>query len=160
VDETDFNIQTLGKDESVAAYIDGLIAGWSAQGADPMAPFMEVIESPRGGKFIEVDPEVRECMVEQGLVEHSLGEAYDLESVMTVTSWYTQVTVAEAPEDLIYGIVRVLHERYDDLVAAYPGAHAFTVENTVDADAFPLHPGTVRYLEEIGVEVRSSSHSR
>jgi TRAP transporter TAXI family solute receptor len=60
---------------------------------------------------------------------------------------------SEMPEDLAYAITRAMFENIADLQAVHPAANQTTVEFTLAATPVPLHPGAIRYYEEIGVEI-------
>jgi TRAP transporter TAXI family solute receptor len=60
---------------------------------------------------------------------------------------------SEMPEDLAYAITRAMFENISDLQAVHPAANQTTVEFTLAATPVPLHPGAIRYYEEIGVEI-------
>jgi len=56
-------------------------------------------------------------------------------------------------DDLAYQITRAMFENIDELRAVHPAANQTTVEFTLDATPVPLHPGAIRYFEEIGATV-------
>jgi uncharacterized protein len=56
-------------------------------------------------------------------------------------------------EDLAYEVTKVIFERVDDLIAVHPAAEDITVEFTMDSTPIPLHPGAIRYFEEIGADI-------
>lgn len=56
-------------------------------------------------------------------------------------------------DDLAYEITRALFENIADLQAVHPAANQTTVEFTLAATPIPLHPGAIRYYEEIGAVV-------
>ncbi|SNT40827.1 TAXI family TRAP transporter solute-binding subunit [Tropicimonas sediminicola] len=58
---------------------------------------------------------------------------------------------SEMPDDLAYAITRAMFENIKDLQAVHPAANQTTVEFTTVATPVPLHPGAIRYYEEIGV---------
>lgn len=66
-------------------------------------------------------------------------------NVLTVSS--------EMSDDLAYAITSAMFENIADLRAVHPAANQTTVEFTLDATPVPLHPGAIRYFEEIGAEV-------
>ena len=63
------------------------------------------------------------------------------------------VVSSEMPEDLVYAITKAMFENVDDLRAVHPAANQTTVEFTLAATPIPLHPGAIRYYEEIGATV-------
>lgn len=63
------------------------------------------------------------------------------------------VVSAEMPDDLAYAITRAMFENIADLQAVHPAANETTVEFTMSATPVPLHPGAIRYFEEIGATI-------
>lgn len=60
---------------------------------------------------------------------------------------------AEMDDDTVYKVTRAVFENVADLRAVHPAANQTTVELTLGATPIPLHPGAIRYYEEIGAEV-------
>jgi TRAP transporter TAXI family solute receptor len=60
------------------------------------------------------------------------------------------VASSRLDDDLVYGIVRVLFEQRDALVAAHPEARHLAVPPGPDVSPAPFHPGAVRYYREHG----------
>lgn len=56
-------------------------------------------------------------------------------------------------EELAYNITKLLFEKVDDLRAIHPAADDTTVEFSLESTPIPLHPGAIRYYEEIGATV-------
>ncbi|NBV61779.1 MAG: TAXI family TRAP transporter solute-binding subunit [Rhodobacteraceae bacterium] len=63
-------------------------------------------------------------------------------NVLTVSS--------EMPDDLAYSLTKAMFENIADMQAVYPAANQTTVEFTLAATPVPLHPGAIRYFDEIG----------
>ena len=74
------------------------------------------------------------------------------EDLTTVSEWNMMVTSVEVPEDYAYLITKTLLESDGALVEYYKGLSYMVAENMINFNC-PLHAGTVRYLEEIGLEV-------
>jgi len=66
-------------------------------------------------------------------------------NVLTVSS--------ETPDDLVYAVTSAMFGNIKELQAVHPAAKQTTVDFTLDATPVPLHPGAIRYFEEIGAEV-------
>ena len=60
---------------------------------------------------------------------------------------------SEMTDDLAYEITRAMYENIADLRAVHPAANQTTVEFALSATPVPLHPGAIRYYEEIGAEI-------
>ena len=63
------------------------------------------------------------------------------------------VVSEEMDDELAYQITRAMFENIADLQAVHPAANETTVEFTIAATPVPLHPGAIRYYEEIGTEI-------
>jgi TRAP transporter TAXI family solute receptor len=63
------------------------------------------------------------------------------------------VVSSEMDEDAVYQITKALFENITELQAVHPAANETTVEFTLQATPVPLHPGAIRYYEEIGATV-------
>ncbi len=59
----------------------------------------------------------------------------------------------EMDEELAYQVTRTIFEFVDELRAIHPAANDTTVEFTMESTPIPLHPGAIRYFEEIGAEI-------
>ena len=60
---------------------------------------------------------------------------------------------SEMSDEVAYQITRAMFENIADLRAVHPAANQTTVEFTLSATPVPLHPGAIRYYEEIGSEI-------
>ena len=56
-------------------------------------------------------------------------------------------------EDLAYQVTKAIFENVEELRAIHPAANDTTVEFTMAATPVPLHPGALRYFEEIGATI-------
>lgn len=74
------------------------------------------------------------------------------EDIPIVSEWNVLVTSSEVPEEEVYLITKSLMENNPDLVEIYKGLSYVTPENTLNFNC-PLHPGTIKYLQEVGIEV-------
>jgi TRAP transporter TAXI family solute receptor len=63
------------------------------------------------------------------------------------------VVSSEMPDDLAYAITKAMFDNIADLQAVHPAANETTVEFTMVATPVPLHPGAIRYYEEIGATI-------
>lgn len=60
---------------------------------------------------------------------------------------------SEMSDDLAYATVKAMFENIADLQAVHPAANQTTVDFTIAATPVPLHPGALRYYEEIGADI-------
>lgn len=73
--------------------------------------------------------------------------------VATIGVWNVMICQASLDTDLVYNLVKALFENKDYLMKIHPSAAYTTPENAVKYAPIPLHPGTIKYLKEKGVEV-------
>jgi TRAP transporter TAXI family solute receptor len=78
------------------------------------------------------------------------GVAEDTGTVGIPNVWFVS---DEMDEELAYAITKMIYERHADLVAIHPAANDTTVEFTMASSPVPLHPGAIRYYEEIGADI-------
>jgi len=75
------------------------------------------------------------------------------EDVTTIAVWNALVVPETFNEDQAYELTKAIFENSDAVVGVYAPAQEYLVpENAANAPV-PLHPGAVRYYEEVGVEV-------
>ena len=63
------------------------------------------------------------------------------------------VVSSETSDDLVYMITKAMFDNIAELQAVHPAALQTTVELALSASPIPLHPGAIRYFEEIGATV-------
>lgn len=75
------------------------------------------------------------------------------EAVATLSTPNVLVVRADMPEELAYDLARTLLEAREELAGVHPEAGRISAEYTIEASPIPLHPGVIRYLRELGLEV-------
>ncbi len=75
------------------------------------------------------------------------------EPVQTISIPNVLVVNADMPDDLAYQTAKVLFEHTDELIAIHPAANDTTVEFSLGSTPIALHPGAIRYYEEVGAEI-------
>lgn len=73
--------------------------------------------------------------------------------VPTLSVWNVIICKADLTEDLVYQLAKVLFENNEYMTKIHPMARFTTPENTVKHSPIPLHPGTIKYLKEKGLDV-------
>lgn len=73
--------------------------------------------------------------------------------VSTIGVWNVMICQKSLDTDLVYKLVKALFENNDYLMKIHPSAAYTTPENTVKYSSIPLHPGTIKYLKEKGIDV-------
>ena len=73
--------------------------------------------------------------------------------VATIGVWNVMICQASLDTEMVYNLVKALFEHNDYLQKIHPSAAYTTPENAVKYSQIPLHPGTIKYLEEKGIAV-------
>ncbi|CAM9947772.1 unnamed protein product, partial [Chrysoparadoxa australica] len=63
------------------------------------------------------------------------------------------VTTADTPEDVVYEVVKTMYENLPFLRSVHGSLNDLSPENALKGITVPLHPGAIRYYEEIGITV-------
>ena len=69
------------------------------------------------------------------------------------TSNFVYAVPADADEDFVYNMAKWMHESYDSYKGTHPLSTRMSLElfrGYLDRTPMPVHPGTIRYLTEIG----------
>ena len=74
-------------------------------------------------------------------------------AVSTIGVWNVMICQKSLDTDLVYKLVKALFENNAYLMKIHPSAAYTTPENTVKYSSIPLHPGTIKYLKEKGIDV-------
>lgn len=81
-------------------------------------------------------------------VYKSLGKDYE-----TIGVFNFAIGRADLPDDLVYQLVKAVHENQAQLIRGHSSATE-TIPQNVDKNTFlPFHPGAVRYYREIGIQI-------
>ena len=131
-----------------------------AGGACNSPPFLRLEASPRGLKFLTFPPgdtaavqRVRDIL--PWYVPHIATEGPTLppEGSEVFTSAYPLLVGMDTADDtLVYNLVKVMHEQFDDYKNNAPGAGGWEISRQKFEVAFiPFHPAAIRYFKEIGV---------
>ena len=75
------------------------------------------------------------------------------EDTTTIGTPNVIIVAAEMDEELAYQLVSTLYEHIADVIAVHPSADDTTPEFSLASTPIPLHPGALRYYEEMGMEI-------
>jgi TRAP transporter TAXI family solute receptor len=98
-------------------------------------------------KFVAKYPHFSTGVIPKGYYKSNAD--YDVE---TITVWNFMIAHKDAPQDLVYEVVKKTFENVDILIAAHPAAKETKPEYIVYSP-IPLHPGAVRYYKEKNIKM-------
>ena len=73
--------------------------------------------------------------------------------VQTIAQPNFLATHADLSEENVYMITKTIYENLPFLQAIHPATKAMAIENAIAGLPLPLHPGALRYYQEVGIDV-------
>jgi len=152
-----FKIEHMGGSDTINAYKEGGIEAVFMGGAAPASNLIEMATSRRGMRIISFSedeivkitskyPFLFGRIISAGTYKGQDKDARVIEEVYLLTGR------PDIPEDVVYKIVKTLHLHQDELITAHPCGVYATPENVAKFyKPLLLHPGTERYLKELGL---------
>ncbi len=62
----------------------------------------------------------------------------------------TLLTTTDAPEDIVYNVVKSVFENFDEFKNTHPALNNLTPEKSLEGMTAPFHPGALKYYKEKG----------
>jgi uncharacterized protein len=146
------SIDDMTKDLSSGKY-NALILGLGAP-----VPAVKILEATEPLHFISLSgPEVdivRKAIPELTSSTIAAGVYSSLDKDYTSVGVYNfAVGRSDLPEDLVYNLVKAVHDNQPRLVSSTDSAKETVPQNVLKDTFLPLHPGAVRYYREIGISI-------
>ncbi len=157
INYTDFTVQRLNFNETADALRDGDIdAGFWSVGP-PTSSILSLATTRDITLISFTEEEIQNAIGVEPVFAQFILPANTYEGVTedTITVGIPNVLAVNAsmPDELAYQITQMLFEKVDELRAIHPAANDTTVEFTMNSTPIPLHPGALRYFEEINAEI-------
>ncbi|MDO5658207.1 MAG: TAXI family TRAP transporter solute-binding subunit [Paracoccus sp. (in: a-proteobacteria)] len=155
---SDITPERLNFNETADALRDGdVVAGFWSVGP-PTSSIMN-LAATRTIQFVNLtEDQINAALeVEPTFAAYTLvAGTYDgvAEDVATIATPNVLIVNEDMPEELAYEITKMMYENTDFLISTHPAAKDMTVEFSTTSTPIPFHPGTIRYLEEIGAEIQ------
>jgi TRAP transporter TAXI family solute receptor len=73
--------------------------------------------------------------------------------VQTVAQPNFLATNADIPEEHVYQITKAIYENLPFLQAIHPATKVMSIESAIAGLPLPLHPGALRYYQEVGLDI-------
>ncbi|WNF37863.1 TAXI family TRAP transporter solute-binding subunit [Bacillaceae bacterium IKA-2] len=83
------------------------------------------------------------------------GETYEgiAEEIETIAMFNFGIVNVNADEQFVYDLVKAYHENIDSMIITASAAREALPEAILKNTVVPLHPGAIRYYEEIGIDL-------
>lgn len=156
---TDFDLMFAGYGPSAEALQNGQVKGISTPAGVPTGAVSQLLASAGDSvKFLNVTPEEL-AMADNG---KNLWTPYlipagtypgQTEDITTIAQPNFLATHMDIPEENVYLITKTIYENLAFLQAIHPATKEMTIETALAGLPLPLHPGALRYYQEIGIDV-------
>jgi uncharacterized protein len=103
----------------------------------------------------EIDA-VRKAIPELSLSTIPFGTYASLGKDYTTVGVYNFAGRSDLPEDLVYSLVKAVHDNQPRMVSSTDSAKETVPQNVLKDTFLPFHPGAVRYYHEIGMNIPDS----
>lgn len=158
--ETDDQVQA-GAGDMGDQMMDGQLEHIGFAAGIPISTVTE-IETQEEINIYGIDGDDREKVIEElpFFVDYVIPEdTYDQidEDLETIAQYNFGTVQKEANEEFVYDFVKAYHENIDDMISTHSSAEeAKDPEAILKNDEYPMHPGAIKYYEEVGVDLPDS----
>ncbi|MDP5361399.1 MAG: TAXI family TRAP transporter solute-binding subunit [Paracoccaceae bacterium] len=156
---TDFELVFGGYGPAAEALQNGQVKGLGAPAGVPTGAISQLMASAGDGvKMLDFTPEE----LAQADAGRNLWTPYlipagtypgQTEDINTVAQPNFLATNADLPEENVYLITKAIFENLPFLQAIHPATKEMAIEKALDGLPLPLHPGALRYYQEVGIDV-------
>ena len=157
--DSDYELVYGGYGPSAAALQDGQVAGIGTPAGVPVGAISQLFASV-GDQVTLLNVTDEELAQADGGRE--LWTPYTIpagtypgldQDVTTIAQPNFLATSADVSEDNVYMITKTIYENLPFLQAIHPATKAMAIEKAIAGLPLPLHPGALKYYEEVGIEV-------
>lgn len=158
--ESDFVPERVGYSESSAALQDGRIAGMNTPAGPPVSAVTQAFAT-LGSDEISI-LEFSDEQIAQVNSEFPVWSRYVIpagtypgldQDINTIAQPNFLAVTPSLDEETVYQITKNIYENLDFLVNIHKATGAMSLERAIVGLPVPLHPGAVRYYQEMGIEV-------
>ncbi|MBU8907764.1 TAXI family TRAP transporter solute-binding subunit [Desertibacillus haloalkaliphilus] len=161
-DALDLDVQPVqaGASDMTSQQMDGQLDVIGFAAGIPISAVSEV-EAQRDINFFGIDGEQREQVIEEYPFFFPFtipAETYNQldEDLETIAMFNFGIVHKEMDPDFVYEFVKAYHENQDMLINTHSAAEEAVEDAILRNDVMPLHPGAIRYYEEVGIELPES----
>lgn len=158
--ETGEQVQA-GAGDMGAQMMDGQLDHIGFAAGIPIAAVTEV-ETQTDINIYGIDGEEREKVIEalpyftEYVIPEDTYESLDSD-IETIAQYNFGITHKDVDEEFVYDLVKAFHENIDEMISTHNSLEeAKDPEAILKNDEFPLHPGAIKYYEEIGIDLPDS----
>ena len=158
--EKDFRLSFLGYAPSANALQNGRIVGMNIPAGPPASAITQAFAAigAKNLRILEFDEDQVEAVnsVFQVWKHYTIPAGTypgQTNAIQTISQPNLLVTHVDLPEDMVYKIVKTIYENLDYIRKIHQATQGMSLDLAVSGLSLPLHPGAVRYYEEMGLTI-------
>ncbi|MCR9109716.1 TAXI family TRAP transporter solute-binding subunit [Marivita sp. XM-24bin2] len=157
--DTDYELVYAGYGPSAEALQNGQVKGIGAPGGVPVGAISQLMASAGDSVTLlsMTEEQMAQADSDRGLWTPYVipGGSYPgLETdVQTIAQPNFLATNADLPEEHVYQLTKAIYENLPFLQAIHPATKVMSIESAIAGLPLPLHPGALRYYQEVGLEI-------
>ena len=161
--QKDFRLKYLGYTPSAQALQNGRVAGMNIPAGPPASAVTQATaalgaDDVRILEFTDAQLEAvnrrypvwRRAVITAGTYP---GQAAD---IRTISQPNLLVVHLDVPADVVYNLVKNLYDNLDELHKVHQATASMSLQNSIQGLSLPLHPGALRFFEELGFDIPSA----
>lgn len=157
--EADYELVYGGYGPSAEALQNGQVKGLGAPAGVPVGAISQLMATAGDGVTLLnfTDAQMAEADAGRGLwtpytIPAGTYPGQDAD-VQTIAQPNFLATSADLPEEHVYQLTKSIYENLPFLQAIHPATQVMAIETAIAGLPLPLHPGALRYYQEVGVDV-------
>lgn len=159
--QSDIRVREEPSDERLASFIHGDVDAFFYTVGHPTREANFATYSVRGARFVQLEGvdrllESKSYYSTSSIPVGLYPRASNLDDVQTFGTRATLVTSADVPDEIVYALVKAVHEKRDALGNYNEVLDGIQPSDLVSGLTAPLHPGAERFYREIGLELPDS----
>ncbi len=157
--DTDYELVYGGYGPSAEALQNGQVKGIGAPGGVPVGAISQLMASAGDSVTLLSLTEEEMATADSG---RGLWTPYTIPAgaypgqdadVQTVAQPNFLATNADIPEEHVYQLTKAIYENLPFLQAIHPATKVMSIESAIAGLPLPLHPGALRYYQEVGLDI-------
>lgn len=157
--EEDYELVFGGYGPAAEALQNGQVKGLGAPAGVPVGAISQLMASAGDGVTLLnfTDEQLMTADADRGLwtrytIPAGTYPGQDAD-VQTIAQPNFLATSADLPEEHVYLLTKTIYENLPFLQAIHPATKVMAIENAIAGLPLPLHPGALRYYQEVGITV-------
>ncbi len=162
IEYSKMNLHYLGYNQSAVALQQGKIKGMNTPAGAPVPAVSSVCSTmgPMKVALLEFDDEdlskiQKSYPIWNRYIIKANTYPRQVKDIQTIAQPNLLITHVDTPEEVVYLLTKTLYENLAFLNSVNKGTMSISLKSAIEGLNIPLHPGAIRYYQEMGVTIPS-----